>query len=341
MRKRIYFLDYMKAICVLMVIITHIDWANKNRMIFLLVINMAVPIFMIISGFNFDMSYHRRIESAEATIGRKASFWEQLGIMYSPKNVWPRVVRFATPFIPIALLELALKNMQGKDVSLARLFFLGGFGPGSYYVPLMFELLLVFPIIYLLIKDYPYLGLFITALLQLGYECWVAFSGFEKYWYRLLIFRYLLLIAFGCFLYLHPDKRLHKRTLVSMMLIGVEYLVLYHNGVHFPIFKYWSPTVMPTDFYIIPVVVILFRLFYHSQIPGRIGQILETMGKASYHIFLVQMVYYHFDLGGPIFAMHWGIQIVLNVLITVSVGIAYYQLENYIRGQIKARKALA
>ncbi|MBQ4373752.1 MAG: hypothetical protein II785_06565, partial [Lachnospiraceae bacterium] len=93
MRKRIYFLDYMKAICVLMVIITHIDWANKNRMIFLLVINMAVPIFMIISGFNFDMSYHRRIESAEAAIGRKASFWEQLGIMYSPKNVWPRMVR--------------------------------------------------------------------------------------------------------------------------------------------------------------------------------------------------------------------------------------------------------
>lgn len=322
----------------MMVIITHIEWANKNRMIFLLVINMAVPIFMIISGFNFDMSYHRRIESAEANLGRKASFWEQLGIMYSPKNVWPRMVRFATPFIPIALLELALKTLDGKDVSLARLFFLGGFGPGSYYVPLMFELLLIFPIIYLLVKDHPYIGLMTTALLQLGYECWVVFSNFEKYWYRLLIFRYLLLIAFGCFLYLHPDKRLHKRTLVSMMLIGIEYLILYHHGIYFPIFRYWSPTVMPTDFYIIPVMVILFRLFYHSQIPGAFGQLLETMGKASYHIFLVQMVYYHFDLGGPILALHWGIQIVLNVLITVSVGIAYYQLENFLRGKIKAYK---
>ncbi|MCR4998455.1 MAG: acyltransferase [Lachnospiraceae bacterium] len=341
MCKRIYFLDYMKAICVLMVIITHIEWSNKNQPIFLFVINMAVPIFMIISGFNFEMSYHRRIEKAEAAMGQEASKLQQLGILYSKENLFPRIRRFAAPFIPICIVELILKALDHVQVSLPRLFLLGGFGPGSYYVPLMFELLAIFPVIYIIMKEHPYAGLCFIGVLQLIYEIWVAMSGFEKYWYRLLIFRYLLLIAFGCMLYLHPEKRLHKRTLLAMFLIGAEYLILYHCGVRYAIFRYWSPTVLPTDFYIIPVVVILFRLFYHKQIPGLWGKLLETIGKASYHIFLVQMVYYHFDLGGPIMEMDWPIQLVLNVLITVSVGVGYYHLESHIRKLIQSKGATA
>jgi hypothetical protein len=53
------------------------------------------------------------------------------------------------------------------------------------------------------------------------------------------------------------------------------------------------------------------------------------------------MVYYHFDLGGPICEMHWTIQLVLNVIITVTVGIGYFELENYIRKRITERKAMA
>lgn len=339
MQKRIYFLDYMKAISVLMVIITHIDWAEKNLFQFLFIINMAVPIFMIISGFNFDMSYTKRIQAREATLGRPATIWEQLQIMYSPANLWPRIVRFATPFIPIAILEWILKSVAHVEVSVPRLFLLGGFGPGSYYVPLLFELLAIFPIIYLLVKAHPYIGMMSVAFFQFAYEAWVAYSGFEKYWYRLLIFRYLLLIAFGCFLHQHPDKRLHKRTIFSMFVIGAEYLLLYHMGIKFSMFRFWSPTVLPADFYIMAVMVVLFRLFYHSRIPGRFGTLMETIGKASYHIFLIQMVYYHFDLGGPIFSWNYGLQIICNILITVSIGIGYFYLENFLRKKFKERRA--
>ena len=54
-KKRIDFLDYLKAICVIMVIITHYDWADKDSPFFTMLINMAVPVFMIISGYNFAM----------------------------------------------------------------------------------------------------------------------------------------------------------------------------------------------------------------------------------------------------------------------------------------------
>ncbi|MCR5272872.1 MAG: acyltransferase family protein, partial [Lachnospiraceae bacterium] len=59
MKKRIEFLDYMKAICVMLVITTHVDWPMKQTPIFDYFINMAVPIFMIISGYNFAMSSQR------------------------------------------------------------------------------------------------------------------------------------------------------------------------------------------------------------------------------------------------------------------------------------------
>ena len=43
-----------------MVIITHYDWADKDSPFFTMLINMAVPVFMIISGYNFAMSNRKK-----------------------------------------------------------------------------------------------------------------------------------------------------------------------------------------------------------------------------------------------------------------------------------------
>ena len=61
-KKRIELIDYLKAICVTMVIFTHYDWSEKCTPLFTMFINMAVPVFMILSGYNFAMSgkKHRR-----------------------------------------------------------------------------------------------------------------------------------------------------------------------------------------------------------------------------------------------------------------------------------------
>ena len=57
---RIYLIDYLKTISILMVIFTHYEWAEKGNPFFTLVIAMAVPIFMIVSGYNMTMSYTRK-----------------------------------------------------------------------------------------------------------------------------------------------------------------------------------------------------------------------------------------------------------------------------------------
>lgn len=58
------------------------------------------------------------------------------------------------------------------------------------------------------------------------------------------------------------------------------------------------------------------------------GRLLTWIGKASYHIFLVQMVYYHFELGGPIMQAAWYVAVPFNILITVPAGLAFYEADN-------------
>ena len=47
MKKHIYLIDYLKAISIIMVIITHYAWEDKINGWFLFLINMAVPVFML------------------------------------------------------------------------------------------------------------------------------------------------------------------------------------------------------------------------------------------------------------------------------------------------------
>ena len=51
--KRNQFIDVLKGICIIFVIITHYNWSNAARLkyFFPFWIDMAVPIFMIISGY--------------------------------------------------------------------------------------------------------------------------------------------------------------------------------------------------------------------------------------------------------------------------------------------------
>lgn len=86
--------------------------------------------------------------------------------------------------------------------------------------------------------------------------------------------------------------------------------------------------------------------FYHIKLPGVIGNTLTWIGQASYHIFLVQMVYYHFELGGRLMASTWYIALPFNILVTVAAGLAFYEADcRFIRNmkylKFKAKRRVA
>lgn len=138
-KKRIDFLDYLKAICVIMVIITHYEWEDKGSPFFTMVINMAVPVFMIISGYNFAMSNRKKTDG-------------NLRKMYAWEMIKPKLIRFLVPFFTVCIIEIIILMIEDKHINPPRIFLLGAYGPGSYYVPIMIQLLVIFPIIYKLVE---------------------------------------------------------------------------------------------------------------------------------------------------------------------------------------------
>lgn len=323
-KKHIYLIDYMKAAGIIMVIITHYEWADKSTPFFTWLIAMAVPIFMLLMSYNFSMSFERK------THGR---FIE----LYEWKNVMPRIIRFTVPFAMIFVVEMVLEHLEGQAYSLKKMvlcFVEGGIGPGSYYYPILMQLLFLFPIIYFLVKQVSWVGVAVVALLNLAYEYYVRYSEMELETYRLLAPRYLLFLAMGCYLYFHlKEAKKYPLPVWSMFpgfVAGFGFIVWVYqldNQPELELFRFWTRTSMLTAFYIFPIVYLLFHYLKNKKIPGKAGAFLSEIGKASYHIFLVQMVYFEF-FDDILFPLHPAVPVTIgNVLVCVASGYGFYLLE--------------
>lgn len=150
-QERIHCLDVYKGICILLVIITHHDWTDAQRMhlLFPLWVDMAVPVFMVITGYVYA-----------ASAAKKDS-----GILgnYHPKQILAKWLRYLVSFIPAWILGVAAriigKGAQFTPVGLLVDFLEGGIGPGSYYFPVLLQIVLIIPIIIWVINRYKGKGL--------------------------------------------------------------------------------------------------------------------------------------------------------------------------------------
>lgn len=323
-KKHIYLIDYLKAAGIIMVIITHYEWEDKTTPFFTWLIAMAVPIFMLLMSYNFSMSYERKTHG-------------KITELYQWKTVMPRIVRFTVPFTMIFVLEMILEAAAGQPYSIKEIitcFAEGGVGPGSYYYPILIQLLFLFPVIYLLVKHISWGGVGAVALVNLAYEYYVHYSEMELDTYRLLAPRYLLFLAMGCYLYFHlkEEKKypLPIWSLIPGFLVGFGFIVWVYqleNQPELTLFRFWTRTSMLTAFYIFPIIYLLFRYLKNRQIPGIAGVVLSEIGKASYHIFLVQMLYYEF-FDDILFPLHPAVPVTVgNVLVCLTVGYGFYRGE--------------
>ena len=96
--KRNTSIDILKAFCIVCILITHFDWSidERRRLLFPFWINMAVPIFMYISGYVNAQSYlNKGIYS--------------LSEMYSVKNLYNKAIRFVVPFTMMYIIQVFIK----------------------------------------------------------------------------------------------------------------------------------------------------------------------------------------------------------------------------------------
>lgn len=314
-------LDVLKGIAIILIVITHHNWEQIERLRFLFPfwIDMAVPIFMIITGYVSALSFSKRKITS-------------LADCYHRQQLLAKWLRYLIPFIPVFLLTVIVetiflhKNYFSLDGVI--LFLTGGHGPGSYYFPVMMQLVLIIPMIWAIIKKFNIYGLMICFLLNYGYEIVKTLIDMHPALYRICAFRYLFVVAVGCYIYLQKENKKLPFSPFSPFLIGFAYLIIfnYANAIP-PITNQWTNTSLVAVLFISPVIQYLIE---NKNIQC---YFLELLGKASYNIFFVQMMYYAFTNR----FIH---NLFIALPVCLLVGVIYYRIEYPITEKIiqKIRK---
>ncbi len=162
---------------------------------------------------------------------------------------------------------------------------------------------------------------FVFELLQRAYDL-------NEECYRLLLFRYTMLIAFGCYLMI-GKRAIGRWRLLCAMGSGIIYVVLFQYMGFVPIItRYWSGTCFFACLYVLPILMFVIN----SKIQFNL---IELLGKASYNIFLVQMIY--FDFAGYLYGLIHSrvLQLLLSIAICCLGGVLYYFIEQPITKYIK------
>ena len=335
-------LDLLKGILIIFVITLHFPFPDgfRERALFPYWVSFAVPAFLFISGYVSSLS-----------AGRAGGGLKEL---YDPKRLLAKCVRFLIPytiyfiFMQVIFRVTGLYKVGIVEYGLKALFFdylRGTAGPGSYYVPLMIEFVFVFPLIYLLVNAKGFRGVLYTFGINVAYEVVKEAFGMGETEYRLLVFRYLFIIACGAYACIHGRKpqaaveskaaesrdRSSGRTfgilntvlMVMCTAAGAAFVYLFsYTSYESKIITYWRPTSVFAVLFIVPVMFLIVTRVNIRFAP------LELVGKASFNIFLVQMIFYIYYERLKVGSLPVGAAYAVSVCGCVAAGILFYLAEN-------------
>lgn len=242
----------------------------------------AVPIFIIIAGYNGAMSCNAR-------------GFITLRQCYDWPTLYRRFHRILVPFFWIWILQMAIIfTILGQSPSMqdiAKSFITGGQGAGTYFVPVILQHILILPALFWMGKRSSTLMVLAALFFNLCFEAASVLSGMTEPTYKFIYLRFLFAGALGVWLVVTMDKPkiwIALGTIMSLVYIAaVGYL-----GFSFPfIHPSWGIQNVPS--YMWPFSMVLLGLtFLPRAANGFLGVIIASLGKASYQIFLVQMTFF-------------------------------------------------
>ena len=144
----------------------------------------------------------------------------------------------------------------------------------------------------------------------------------------MLALRHITFLQLGIILYYNKKIILEKFKYILPLSIGggiYMYLTYYKDYVFFPYYN-WKIVSTPMMFYALFFIIIVLKYFNNIK-RNFIEKIITTIGKASYHIFLVQVIYYAML---EVIIFNNKLDYIVHVFICLTVGILFYYLERKI-----------
>lgn len=279
--QRIKIIDYIKALFIIFVVVTHTEVIPGDSIVQLFITAQVVPGFMLLSGYTYALSSQKKT----------------LRQMCNTRKMMKGICRYLVPAIIAYLIYLVGWYIRGDYRltiwDMVYRFVMGLYGPGGYYCGIMLQFVLLAPVLFFIVRKYNQFGVLIIGVINFLFEIIVRIWNMHEVVYRVLIFKYLLVIAMGMYLCLNTMKKWHKKYLVLCWLIGVAYLILpYCTSYQYHLFTLWSETSMMDTFFIFPMMCVALLKFDKLEGANGIAKVIECIGKASYHIMYVQLIYF-------------------------------------------------
>ena len=284
-------IDILKGLAILCVLVQHcLTLPMLDQSWYLLHIGQAVPLFMVLMGYNAR---------------RSALAARHPAPLYSWKYCRKNFHRILYPFLFILAGSFAFSWLDSLVYGrpLPRLdssLFLGRLpaeGVGNYFVPVLFQFILVFPLLNRWCTSH--LPSFVLGCLALD----VAFEllcrnlalqePITAFLYTGCLLRYLFAVSLGVWLaQLRPNGRLAAREWVgSVASLGLLVAWYATNGTWYP----FNPLSGGISCLIAgyPLGLVALGLAHLPVAPRHAAtRLLAAMGKNSYHIYLIQMLYF-------------------------------------------------
>jgi peptidoglycan/LPS O-acetylase OafA/YrhL len=281
-------IDLLKGLAIVAVLVLHglpirvlrDSWEGLH-------VRQAVPVFVVLMGMNSAASFTKR-------------GWTGLRDLYLRGYLADRARRIVVPLAIAygASLVLGLALGRVHIGPLAAVGVLPLSGPGNYFVTLLLETVLAFPLIYWCYRRRPVLTLVGCFVLDAGWELIAgATTRFDSspYLYDSSVLRYLAMLALGMWIADSAADAVRRNVIIAAgAVIGLGYLVMFDSGEWYPTFVvpgFGLETNALTAFY--PALLVLAGLRWLPRAPGTpVGAALAFLGRASFHVFLVQILWF-------------------------------------------------
>ncbi|MBA7636494.1 hypothetical protein ES703_44114 [subsurface metagenome] len=349
--KNFFQIDALKAAMIFLVIFDHmVSWGVKSEIGVTLWERISIPVFLVIMGFNMGLSFQRKKTT-------------KLRELYSWSYFKSKILRYIVPFLVLYAVSTFIGLfMYGFDLSamyhgqyypnhgIINLFIgiLPFWGPGNWFLPVIFQSILIMPLLYKFFTKKPTLALILCFVVEIIFHLIIFFligditTWEEAHYLKLIMYSVFFLLpsiglgmwfSFGC-------KLKEKRNLFMWILFPISLAFCIAHQFYGFRFRVDGIPLMRGDYHFLIVLysaflVLLAINFLPQKSEGRISRAISMIGKSTYHILLIQILGY-----GMIFAF-WGTHYAIDVgfgpdkildmifawLLFISFGILWYKID--------------
>jgi peptidoglycan/LPS O-acetylase OafA/YrhL len=327
---RLQAIDLVKGLAIVSVICLHtFSTSTLENIGAILYIWQAVPVFVFLLGFNAASSMRRRGARTLRELYRREYLVGRFDRIYVPF-----LVAFAATMVTAILVRHHHTTLHALPADLLQgLFPIDG--PGNYFVTLLFQFTLLFPLILWGLRRRPLLTLLVCLVLNTGIEELVPHMHFfhvHPYAYEASIARLLFLATLGGYCAaLRPRVAPRSGWLWCGALLSAGFLALSRADPSLLASAHLRYLGEPLLGAIYPAALVLLGIAFlpalsagalAQGISGLLARAIAALGRASYHIYLLQIAWFGF----AVLHSHGVTALLVNLLVTLSLGVAFYEL---------------